>query len=583
MAENNGYNEQTFVSLFDRFDKTAYAGVLSDYTIAKIKNTPEWNTKIVYKINMIKKFVSLIQKQINSSYSDLFGRKFSIERNLIFYTDYTMPRVFVKMRISQRGISNIVPVSLNIPLDKLLSMPALEFYSILSAAANDVVRKAYAGKVGHSANINLDNPKTKNDSVVEKVNKIDKHNANKNHAEMILCKYLEEFLPNYCDGEFVEFDDISKLIAGQIVADLNEEQLNEMLSAFFDLSKFDDVALSKVATFTGKDLVELRASKLSKDARNLLQDPSKEPEALSATQQYQALMSINLKNQYKSLIAGSGNIGVTNSFDVKNFCINYANTFMESNGLKPIKITFDTKGGKRNLGEYIDGGGLEQSININLANISSVNELVSTLSHELTHAVESSNNKIKGIQTAEGYGLLDNISNDISKVSGELNNIKLNSRNTTAMQFLKELNQICYHINPSERNARYGELSALKFMSAIAGSKSSEDELNQTIEAFSIYQNKTRSIIENLQNEEYILGLQKTVDEILNSNISANDKEYFSSRIKYIKEMIRKKETFNISKEQEAIKEVQNEIRKRKGKDKNLPEEINEFLAQPGM
>lgn len=575
MAEQkNKYDN--ILSLFDRFDNSVCSKVISDRTLMRISHNPNWNETLVYKISLIKKYVSLIQKQANIKYSSALGKKFSIEKNMVFYADPNMPNVFVKLRIMNNSKSDILPLSLNIPLDKLITMPSLEVYAILSAATNDVIQKSLAGKTGYVSDIDLAKADTKTQDLTEKKDTIIS-NDSKKHAEIILSKYLETFLPNYFGDEFKEFDDISKLVAAQIVGELSDEQIQEMMGMFFDFSKFDNISIEKVASFTGKDLSDIRCSKLFSNAQELWMNPDKEPEALNATQQYQELMSTSLKGEFKNIIQ-NGNLN--NGFNIEKFCINYADTFMASNGLKPIKLTFKNQG---DLGEYLDGGGTNQCININLQKISSVTELVSTLSHELTHAVESSMNKSTGKETEQGFGLVDNISNDISGATDELKTFKLNSRNMTAYQFLQELNRICYHINPNERSARYGELSALKFMSAITGNQKSEEQLSQTVESFKIYQQRTLDIINNLKNPKFLNELQASVDEITSSNVSQFNKEFFITRMQYLKEMLKKEKTLNSALEEESIREVEKQIKKGKVEESVLSQEIDELLSQPGM
>ncbi len=542
-------SEEKIKSLFDRFDGTHCSKAITYLSLRKFSHYPRWDDTLVYKVGCIKNFVSLIQKEINLKYSNTLGSKFSIDRNMVFYADPNMPTVYTKLRISQNGKNDIIPLSLNIPLDKLITMPAMEIYSILSAASHDVIQKSLIGKQGVVSDIDLSDEQEKNIEVNSSIKESVKLERNKERAQELLSKYLEGFLSQACGEEFYEFDDISSLVAAQIIDGLEGEDLEKMLGLFFDFSQFNDTALSHVASFTEKEVFQLRASKLYQKASDLWKDPDKVPEALNATQQYQALMSVSLKEQFSKVAHKGLKNGAEYDVDVEEFCISYADAFMDSNGLKPIPITFKNEG---ELGTYIDEGNAH-SININLSKINSVTELVSTLSHELTHAVESAINKANGGQTPEGFGLADNISYDISGISDSLKN---GSENEKYLDLLKRLNKYCYHINPNERSARFGELSAIKFMSAIADTDVAKKELRETAESFNRYQTKTYDILTNLSDKQFVSNLKAEVDEVLSSSISTHDKKYFSDRFDYIKEITSSPKNLNAAMEIQSIKEV---------------------------
>jgi len=564
-------SEEKIKSLFDRFDSTHCSKAITYLSLRKFSHYPRWDDTLVYKVRCIKNFVSLIQKEVNLKYSDKLGSKFSIDRNMVFYADPNMPMVYTKLRISQNGNNDIIPLSLNIPLDKLITMPAMEIYSILSAASHDAIQQSLIGKQGLVTEIDLNNEQEDSSEINKNIKDSVKFEKNKEQAQELLSKYLEVFLSKACGEEFYEFDDISSLVAAQIIEGLDSEDLEKMLGLFFDFSQFDDEALSHVASFTEKEVFQLRASKLYQKASDFWKDPDKVPEALNATQQYQALMSMSLKEQFSKVAHKDLKKGAEFDVDVEDFCKSYANAFMDSNGLKPIPITFKNEG---ELGTYIDEGNAH-SININLSKIYSVTELVSTLSHELTHAVESSINKANGGQTPEGFGLADNISYDISGISDGLKNEPSCKQ---ALDLLKRLNKYCYHINPNERSARFGELSAIKFMSAIADTDIAKKELRETAESFNRYQTQTYNILTNLSDKNFVSKLKAEVDEVLASNMSAHDKKFFSDRFDYIKEIISSSKNLNAAMEIQSIKEV---FEKNKVISKEV--ELSNLSIQPSM
>ena len=157
---------------------------------------------------------------------------------------------------------------------------------------------------------------------------------------------------------------------------------------------------------------------------------------------------------------GLNSIQSADEKQIREFCERYVKTVLAGAGLKEsaVKLTFEPKG---EIGQYTDFG-THQVLNINLAKIGKLKnpaEIVMTLSHELTHAIDSSANKAMGNTEAGGYGLLDNLVGDSKQ---DLK--KLTNEPEEVVQYFKELNKICYHVNPNERSATLGELSAIRFM-----------------------------------------------------------------------------------------------------------------------
>ena len=550
MAENKKrkVSDKKLISLFDRFDNTKALTVISEYALQRISHNPNWDVTLVDKIKKIRLFVTLIQRDLNMKYSKFLGSKITMDNSLFFYADPNMPHVFVRSKILQTGNTNIMPISLNIPLDKLITMPAMEVYAILSATAHMTVQAEMLGEKNKFANVDLEHMSVeKFDKVKELSEKRVEHQENKQKATILLTRYLEGFLPSYCGEYFTKFDNISALVANNIVDSMEPDQIEKMAGIFFDFGTLNyliDKNISDYASIPIEELREARLGALYNKARELWKDQDRQPEAIGVTQQYQALMSDKLKSQFSMLVANQGK-GLSNTIDIEAFCRNYANTYMESNGLKPIDLTFENIG---ELGSYIDAG-TKQRININLSKISSVSELVSTLSHELTHAVESSINKSNGEQTKEGFGLADNISYDISGLSLP--------KHSPEYKVLRQINYYCYRLNPNERSARYGELSALKFMQSIATTEKEKEQLSNTIDEFVTYQTQTLDIIKRLSENSFMADIEKRVEEILASDIPEADKQLFRERMAYIKRMMKGQSRLEVSMENKSLQEIQ--------------------------
>lgn len=573
--ENKKVNEKKLLELFDQFDTTS-CPIITESFLRSMNNNQNWEKEATRKIKALKGFVDMIQTSVNNKYMREMNTKFSISRNLFFYADANMPQVLTKLRITQLGKSDVVPLSLNIPLDRLVKMPALEVYSLLSAATHNAIKCASKNLNNEFDRINIDkveNTKVDNlqEAIEDKTEKIEQSDDRVN-AKNILKTYLREFIPEIAGGEFDDFDAIAELVASEIVDELDEEGLKRVVGWFFSPEEYNEMAESKVAQFLGKDVASLkgRTGRLYNKAQELWLDPSKEPEALSVTQQYQALMSTRLKSQFAEIVKGQTSGGLQNTLDLKAFCQNYVDTLMRASNVKPVSVEFERKekgtSNNNDFGTFIDEGDNGAYIYVNLNKISSVSELVATLSHETAHAIESSISKIKGKTTKEGFGLTENISNDISNTGLK--------KGTEAYEVLRELNKYCYRVNPHERNARYAETVGLKFLAEGCNIQDPQElaQLETMAQTMANYQSETLEILKLMANETAFAELSARVAKILSmSDISEYDRQLIDERIKYL-ERIRKtlpKSPEKIEKESmesESLKSIRRFIEKQEQK-----------------
>ena len=568
--KNRSVSDETLIGMFDGYDNTKACGFVTEKALMQLSHGDRktWDFQLADKIKKIKSFISNIQSKLNQKGKSVFGMKYSIEKNVFFYADPNMPQVYTKIKILRAGSNNVVPLSLNIPLDKLIKMPALEIYSILSASTFLAVNQSLNGTSKRLSHIDFEKlTESDKENFIESAEEKIEHHENKRKAVIILAAYLEKVLPRYFAEQFKEFDDIADLVAMQIVDELSPEKLDEMMEPFFDLSTLTGDAKEKVDEFLKntsnkeenadelalaedqKELIEdSRIDYLYKKSMQLWDNPEKELQALNVNQQYQSLMSDKLRDQFANLVK-QDYLSASN-INVIEFCKNYADSFMKSNGLKPIKLTFNSN--SSDLGTFIDSG-TSQRININIKKIAkcgSVSTLVTTLSHELTHAVDASMNKISGNRTADGYGLHDNISNDISASTLKSKPPK------PEYQLLIDLNKYCYRINPNERKARFGELSGIKLLQEISVTEKEKTQLDNTIKKYKDYQSKTLEVLKNLNDPAYFSDLEKKVEDVLKSNIADEDKDMFVERIEYIKDIMKNQKDLDNSMENVSLKEV---------------------------
>ena len=261
-------------------------------------------------------------------------------------------------------------------------------------------------------------------------------------------------------------------------------------------------------------------------------------------QQAAALLGVISQDQFDSLKTGNSN-------KIESFCRDYVTTFASINGvpLDTLNITFEPKG---SLGEYTDYGAT-QTININLEEIKKLNnpaEVVMTLSHELTHAVDSSTNKGLGNTTKEGYGLVDNVGSNLrdNKVDAALINETREVQN-----YLQNLQEICYKVNPNERSARIGELSALKFMEGMQLDENMKKYVNQSIESFKNYQNDAIDAVKKVDSLSKINKLRADYSQL--PPMGAGTRKLIEERLDYL-EQLYNKQKLNIEKDLNAIEDA---------------------------
>ena len=126
-------------------------------------------------------------------------------------------------------------------------------------------------------------------------------------------------------------------------------------------------------------------------------------------QQANYLLGVFSQDEFEALKSG-------NDAQLKAFCEKFAKSFLGNCGLAEGTYTitynkYDAAGNSNAAGSYTDFGAKGQNININLDQVRAIKnpaEIVMILAHELTHMVDSAENKGKGMFTDQGFGLLNN-------------------------------------------------------------------------------------------------------------------------------------------------------------------------------
>lgn len=413
-----------------------------------------------------------------------------------------------------------VPVLLNVNLKKISKLPALEAYAVMYGQLDRFAREQLEPKEKSES----PEPVAATEQTGEQDRAKEQAREDKKQAVEALSGYLKGFLSKYFGTRLKDYDILANVVAGEIVNEMPEKDVKQVLGTFFDFGSVSEESVS-IAKSILSDPLTARVSHVRRKATELSIDPSRQLEALGYEQQAEELLSVGLKDKFNEAVMGydpnNKNIPL-NQF--KDFCVSYANSFMHANGLKPIAVTFSSEG---ELGTFYDSGTTPR-VNINLSKIDSISELAATLSHELTHAVDASINKVKGNYNREGGGLLNDISENISG-SG----LKTDS---AAYKFLCELQKLTYLVNPNEVHARIGELSALKFMQAVCKDNPGlSAQTDASAKSFVNYQCRTLNAIDKIKNGNYVAELKSRMAAL--GDLPETARNMMNERINYLERM----------------------------------------------
>jgi hypothetical protein len=436
---------------------------------------------------------------------------------------------------------------LNLDLKELFAKPALEVYAKLKDKINSQVCKMK----GINQEVKSNDLTHGNDSAEQLVN------STKNRAIFILSAYLEEYLKKEYGSAFKNGDTyaIANLTAKEIVEEIEEtgklngkdislEDLDTYLGGFFDKELIEQAASASVEefleTFSPDKISASRVSYFSAKAQLLEGESNVEEKNFRQLANSLIASNANYKNAVQSGF-GQRSLKEMPIEQVKEMCEAYVSTFMKSQGLKPIPLSFNSTG---STGEFHSG---EYYINVNLNKVRSQTDLYMTLSHEMTHAVDSVRNKLQGKS-----GLLNDISEDISGVN----------KNSAEGKVVKDLQRYCYLLNPNERNARKGELSALMFASEVnkkdGKSPAMLAEIKSSVASYVRYQNKTINATKEVKQYLETFEIDSKGKLVKPEGMSPRAEELIVERIKYLRGLISNKELniLDVSEEEQSIQDA---------------------------
>ena len=484
MAEN--VNLIKFMNDFDNgaslsagFDEKKFEAISKAIQSGTDEERAEAAAQMPAKVKNLIKIVTKTVERLNAT----LGSKFPEMKQLNLEKSITFNASSLSGKFEIIEVGNDQHISFNVK--KLAKLPSLEVSAIITKSVIDALAKQN----------NRENDKDFYKTILLYGLEDDSHVKTKEEkdilkARKIIAGYLENFLPSVYADEFEKFFAISNYVAKQIIEDLGEKDIENILNPFFDLEVLDlkGMAIDKVDAFLG-NTHQARLSHLNKRAQDLLIDPNTEVIALNYLDQVQSILGTDtsdpnyadLSRKFETM--SNGEKCLTGAA-VKEFCLAYVNDFMAKRNLKNVSVTFNEKG---QLGTYIES---EHRININLKKlqkIGSYTELAMTISHEMNHAADAA----KGV--TEGYG---GLKDDISE------KFKHTNENSEVNKFIKDLLRLSYKVNPNERRARIGEISALMFMTKVAKNNPNiQEEIRVSVAKYKTYQDRTCSAFDRIKND----------------------------------------------------------------------------------
>lgn len=532
---------QNLIEEYDEFDKVP-CPMMDEATLDAVAKNKAQNAKITET----KKVIKRAEQTINTKLARL-GFSTKVKLNETFSCGAEKLISTQTNLKGSSGQSNIMNIKLNINANKL-KFPAFEFSSMVSAAVYRTVMANMSSENIKKMQENIEAESTLQNGEPELKNAVrhDNELASLEVARWFLTEYVKDFLKQSFPDEFnhdtISLEITTKLLCDDLLSRMSPSEIQNLPRDLFSFKNFDDkISKASKRFVSSENLYQMRTQKLRDKATQFAADPTADysnAEAISNEQQFEALSETfaGKTDKVKDVLAS----GFSNdNMELRAFCQQYADSFMASNNLESIQINFVNKGGC----EYNDKGTTHE-ININLSSEifrgGSVCELLMTLSHELTHAVDSSINKINGRVNENGGGLLNTMSEDLSACD-----------EPSAMPLLKKVQSFCYQLNPNERHARIGELSAVRFMKELyAGDAEMESQMEESMESYKSYQQTTMNCAGILPEK-----LEQFENELSGLNISEKSKAYqmIKKRIEYLRGL---SQTMDCSAEQRSIEDM---------------------------
>ena len=546
------------------YEKTSNS--FKDLDDDKYKEMVQVKKLVPVRVAYVKAIVKRIEKMFNGMG---LGKRFRLTPTFSYnIKDNASFPLNIGSSVLGDGAGELHNFPVNLKAHDILYMPIESLKAVITASVS-----------AHLLNHNIrgkDNNKTVIDLFREYNGSVDAQNKAKREAEeyakytkarKVVKAYLETYFEKYFGEEiaskFTSLGPIADFVALEMLEGLDGKQIDDLLKGMFT-EEFLQKAAEEAIDFVelGEEAYNSRMDKSWDFVSEKFKDgPTAAAAPLSSEKQAEALETNRVSDAYnelknnKSCFTSDGLL--VESKQLKDFCKEYISQYMGANGLRSVRVTFNTvdkNGNALEIGTFFDSD--NPRINVNLSKKVTMTELTMTLSHELAHAVDALKNKV---QIAEGKkikgvtmsrGLADYISDDMSVAESKL------KHNPAALKVLGKLNDLCYKVSPNERQARSMELSAIRFMKARATDPETIKEIEASAKSFVAYQEKTEAAISSLRGGV----LQGLVDEFNSYGIKDPEVlKLFEEKVKYLEDFIAGRFERNLSDdfERQSIQELE--------------------------
>lgn len=452
-------------NVFDEYNKSGEVPA-NGFTSEQLKSHP--------KAIAIRKMIGLVENDILKDAAHVFDDfnvkfKYSSSDNKNFGESAINAMAFKFDGSEKQDLT----VSVNFNFAKLGQLADVELYSAVYKTMYDsLMKKRELSSNGNEYKFGKQDELHENEPAINDEN-FDREGNYVEYPQSIL-SYIVKFLK-----EFFGYEQDASGLDAKAIANFNPNE------AYFKCAKrittnLENGGIAPQDIFdnpAGKNLVAERCAKIAK---------------VSNSQQASHLIGVFSQKEFNALKSN-------NPQEIKSFCEKYARSILSQSNIdaNAVQITFRPTGA---IGSYLDYGN-KQEVNININEIMKKNnpaEVVMTIQHELTHAIDSTANK--GVEVGQNdYGLVDNLVGGTKVSELNENDVVKDEKGenfTKVTSFVKELKEVCYRINPNERSARQGELAAIEFMQGLHTDADMQRCIKTSIDSYNRYQTKVLAAVE---------------------------------------------------------------------------------------
>ncbi len=502
---------------FDEYDKAgAVPASLDNKKIEQIlagKSDQEMPKKINALCNLILSVESAINAKLSDSVSNISAVE--IAKNFTISSNPYEPEYSTKISMSKAGAKNqsVANIALDINIQKIFKLPAERVYSVIYA----LVEGSILNKALDKNTLSAEDEEYKSVELVRDVEEAEKLSGKKSKANRSMLANLIKYIANGLKELFGEKYSADKINAiSKNIADNYANAYGGIENAYGEM--FDASKLKSDPSI--EDLNLARISKILQNAEKQRAEANPVGE-MSYAQQASALLSEKTKVAFERMKTGEAG-------QLQEFCVKFIGNFVTSNGydVSSVEVEFiNNPNGPQ--GRFVDGN--QKKIQVNLAKVKNTTDLVMTMTHEGTHAIDALNNEY----SQKAGGLIDACRSKKPETLG-LDPLSKEGK------LLRYLNNAAYHLDPNERRGRIGELAGLKFMTNFADDAATKTEIAKNITSFNNYQQRTIQIATDLQSldSKYSLTNLKNSFFDVYSSLTETQRDAITQQLDYLERVL---------------------------------------------